>query len=207
MTESAVRGLMAVLLAGVALMAATPGFAQDNAAAAAPAVVEKAALVVIAPPKTDIARIIKASLQTAYYDAEPNTRAYTQAQKLYFFYGGRGFEPIWLSTDGSGATTFSPNATKVIALFKRAELEGLRPSDYLSTDLDPSAAGTDPAKLAALETDFSAAALRYAQDSYGGRINPTAVNVLLTIAPQRLAAADTQTKLAAADDPAKFLTG
>lgn len=195
---------MALLLAGVALSgAAHPALAE--AAADPQAVVEKAALVVIAPPRSDIARIIKAGLQKAYYAAKPDTRAYSQAQKLYFFYGARGFEPLWLTTGADGSATFSPNAEKIIAVFKHAQFEGLRPSDYLSPALDPAAAGTDPAKLAALETAFSAATLNYAQDSYGGRINPTDVNVLLTIAPKKLDAADTLTKLAASDDPAKFL--
>ena len=190
-------------MAGVVAGTAVPGLAQD--ATEAPAVVEKAALVVIAPPRSDIARIIKAGLQQAYYGAKPNTRAYSQAQKLYFFYGARGFEPLWLSTGADGAVTFSPNADKIIEVFKNAELEGLRPSDYLSDALDPGAAGTDPAKLAQLETDFSAATLNYAQDAYGGRINPLDVNKLLVIKPKRLDAADTLTKLAASDDPAKFL--
>ncbi|MBN9306056.1 MULTISPECIES: L,D-transpeptidase family protein [unclassified Devosia] len=198
------RALMALLLAGVTLSgAAHPALAE--AAADTQAVVEKAALVVIAPPRSDIARIIKAGLQKAYYAAKPDTRAYSQAQKLYFFYGARGFEPLWLTTGADGSATFSPNAEKIIAVFKHAQFEGLRPSDYLSPALDPAAAGTDPAKLAALETAFSAATLNYAQDSYGGRINPTDVNVLLTIAPKKLDAADTLTKLAASNDPAKFL--
>ena len=195
---------MALLLAGVTLSGAAPP-ALAEAAADTQAVVEKAALVVIAPPRSDIARIIKAGLQKAYYAAKPDTRAYSQAQKLYFFYGARGFEPLWLTTGADGSATFSPNAEKIIAVFKHAQFEGLRPSDYLSPALDPAAAGTDPAKLAALETAFSAATLNYAQDSYGGRINPTDVNVLLTIAPKKLDAADTLTKLAASNDPAKFL--
>ena len=195
---------MAILMAGVALAAgAVPGFAQD--AAEAPAVVEKAALVVIAPPRSDIARIIKAGLQKTYYTAKPDTRAYAQAQKLYFFYGARGFEPLWIAPSADGTVAFSPNAAKIIEIFKSAELEGLRPSDYLTADLDPAAAGTDPARLADLETAFSAAALRYAQDAYGGRINPTDVNKLLVIKPKRLDAADTLTKLAGSDDPAKML--
>jgi murein L,D-transpeptidase YcbB/YkuD len=195
---------MALLLAGVTLSgAALPALAE--ATNDAPAAVEKAALVVIAPPRSDIARIIKAGLQKAYYAANPDTRAYSQAQKLYFFYGARGFEPLWLTTGADGSATFSPNAEKIIAVFRNAELEGLRPSDYLSPALDPAAAGTDPAKLAALETAFSAATLNYAQDSYGGRINPRDVSALLTIAPKKLDAADTLTKLAASDDPAKFL--
>jgi murein L,D-transpeptidase YcbB/YkuD len=204
MTETAVRALMALLLAGVTLSgAALPALAE--ATNDAPAAVEKAALVVIAPPRSDIARIIKAGLQKAYYATNPDTRAYSQAQKLYFFYGARGFEPLWLTTGADGSATFSPNAEKIIAVFRNAELEGLRPSDYLSPALDPAAAGTDPAKLAALETAFSAATLNYAQDSYGGRINPRDVSALLTIAPKKLDAADTLTKLAASDDPAKFL--
>jgi murein L,D-transpeptidase YcbB/YkuD len=204
MTETAVRALMALLLAGVTLSgAALPALAE--ATNDAPAAVEKVALVVIAPPRSDIARIIKAGLQKAYYAANPDTRAYSQAQKLYFFYGARGFEPLWLTTGADGSATFSPNAEKIIAVFRNAELEGLRPSDYLSPALDPAAAGTDPAKLAALETAFSAATLNYAQDSYGGRINPRDVSALLTIAPKKLDAADTLTKLAASDDPAKFL--
>ncbi len=204
MTETAVRAFMALLLAGVTLSgAALPALAEATSDASA--AVEKAALVVIAPPRSDIARIIKAGLQKAYYAANPDTRAYSQAQKLYFFYGARGFEPLWLTTGADGSATFSPNAEKIIAVFRNAELEGLRPSDYLSPALDPAAAGTDPAKLAALETAFSAATLNYAQDSYGGRINPRDVSALLTIAPKKLDAADTLTKLAASDDPAKFL--
>src|SRR3954453_13071278 len=183
---------MAVLLASVALVgAAGPSFAQD-------AVVTKAALthVVIAPPQSDLARIIKAGLQKAYYSADKTTRAYEQAQKLYFFYGARGFEPLWLSTGADGKVIFSPNAEKIIDVFKGAEFEGLRPADYLSADFAPAAAGADPAKLAALETSFSAAAVKYAQDSYGGRIRPTDVAPLLVIAPKHIDAADTLTQLA-----------
>ena len=201
MTESALRFLVALLMSGVALMGASlPSLAQD-------AVVTKAALtrVVIAPPQTDLARIIKAGLQKSYYGADPTSRAYAQAQKLYYFYGARGFEPLWLSTDQTGKVVFSPNAEKIIGVFKNAELEGLRPADYLSVDLDPAAAGTDPAKLAALETSFSQAAVKYAQDTYGGRIRPTDVSPLLVIKAKRIDEADMLTQLAATDDPAKLL--
>ena len=139
------RALVAVLMMGVALAGVGPTFAQD--AGDAPAVVEKAALVVIAPAKSDVAKVIKSNLQAAYYGAKPGTRAYAQAQKLYYFYGSRGFEPIWLTTGADGKPAFSPNAGKIIDVFKGAELEGLRPSDYLSPDLDPSAAGSDPTPL------------------------------------------------------------
>jgi len=194
---------MAVLLAGAALTGAmAPGLAEEIVAAKTTAF----APVVIAPAESDLARIIKTGLQQTYYAAARDSRAYQQAQKLYFFYGARGFEPIWLSTGADGKVAFSANAQKIIEVFKNAELEGLRPSDYLSADLDPAAAGSDPAKLAALETNFSAAAVRYAQDTYGGRIRPTDVNPLLVIAPKRIDEADMLTRLAATDDPASLLT-
>lgn len=203
MTETALRVLMAMLLAGVALTGATiPTLAQE-------AVIEKAALtrIVIAPPRSDLARIIKTGLQKAYYDAEKGSREYVQAQKLYFFYGARGFEPLWLTPGVGSAITFSANAEKIIDVFKGSELEGFRPSDYLTADLDPAAAGTDPLKLAALETAFSQAAVRYAQDAYGGRIAPTAVSKLLTIEPKRIDEAEMLLKLAASDAPDQILLG
>ena len=199
------RVLLAVLMAGVCLAGApVAAFAQD---AVVDAVVTKAAItrIVIAPPRSDLARIIKAGLQDAYYTADKDSRAYQQAQKLYFFYGERGFEPLWLTTAADGKVTFSPNAEKIIAVFKNAALEGFRPTDYLTPDLDPAAAGTDPTRLAALETSFSTAAVKYAQDAYGGRITPTAVSPLLTITPKRINEADMLLKLAASYDPGQVL--
>ncbi len=201
MTETALRVLMALLLAGAAITGATfPTIAQD-------AVVTKAALtkVVIAPPRSDLARIIKAGLQKAYYDAEKGTRAYQQAQKLYFFYGARGFEPLWLTPGVGSAIAFSPDAEKILGVFERAQFEGFRPADYLTPDLDPAAAGSDPVKLAALETAFSQAAVRYAQDAYGGRIAPTAVSALVTLPPKRIDEADLLLKLASSDTPDQIL--
>lgn len=194
------RGLMALLLVGVCL-ASTPqaAFALDAVNAGA------ATHIIIAPPRSELARIIKQGLQTAYYGADKTTRAYQQAQKLYFFYGERGFEPLWLTKDADGKVSFSANAEKIIDVFKNAALEGFRPTDYLTADLDVAAAGTDPAKLAALETAFSTAAVKYAQDAYGGRIAPTAVSDLLTITPKRINEADMLLKLAASGSPDKIL--
>lgn len=194
------RILVAILMAGMALTgAAVPSLAQTGGS------VQKAALVVIAPARSDIAKLIKADLQKTYDRASAGSRAYDLAQKLYFFYGARGFEPLWLNPASDGTYTFSPNGQKVIDLFKNAEYEGLRPADYLVPALDPTAAGSDPAKLAALETGFSAAALRYAQDIYGGRITPTDVDPLLTIAPKSIDASDILVKLEQSEDPAKVL--
>jgi murein L,D-transpeptidase YcbB/YkuD len=203
MTETALRVLMALLLAGVALTGATlPSAAQD-------AVIQNASLtkIVIAPPRSDLARIIKVGLQKAYYEADKDSRDYAQAQKLYFFYGARGFEPLWLTPGVGSAVSFSSNAEKIVELFKNAAFEGFRPTDYLTPDLDPAAAGTDPLKLAALETAFSQAAVRYAQDLYGGRIVPTSVSRLMTLTPKRIDEADILLKLAGSDAPDQILLG
>ena len=192
---------MATLLAGIAL-AGSPLIVS-----AQEAVVEKAALtkIVIAPPRSDLARIIKAGLQKAYYEADKDSRAYQQAQKLYFFYGARGFEPLWLTPGVGSAIAFSPSAQKIMSVFEDAAFEGFRTTDYLTPDLDPAAAGTDPVKLAALETSFSQAAIRYAQDAHGGRITPSSVSRNFTLAPKRIDEAAMLLKLASSDEPDKVL--
>lgn len=66
-----------------------------------------------APPQTELARIIKKGLSDAYFGAEKGTRAYNEAQKLYFFYGGRHFEPLWLTQDAAGKVVFSESANRI----------------------------------------------------------------------------------------------
>ena len=199
--------LKALLLAGTVALASP--FAIFTQAASAQETVTVAGIettrIVIAPPKTELARIIKAGLSSAYAAAEKGTRTYQQTQKLYFFYGARHFEPLWLSKADDGSIAFSPNAEKIIQVFKDSELEGFRPSDYLTADLDVAAAGTDPMKLAALETAFSTAAIRYAQDAFGGRISPLDVNKTWTIAPKRINEAEMLVKLADSSEPDKLL--
>ncbi len=165
----------------------------------------EAVRVVIAPPKSELARIIKSGLAAAYQAAPRDTRAYADSQKLYFFYGARHFEPLWLVEGGDGKVAYAPAAAKIMDVFKAASAQGFRPSDYLTADLDLSTAGTDPAKLAAVETAFSAAALRYAQDAVGGRVNPLEVSKLITIKPRQINPTEMLVKLAQSDDPAALL--
>lgn len=194
--------LKALLLAGtVALASPFAAMAQETITVAG----IETTRIVIAPPKTELARIIKAGLSAAYASAQKGTRAYQQTQKLYFFYGARHFEPLWLTKAADGSIAFSPNAEKIIDVFKQSELEGFRPSDYLTADLEVTAARTDPAGLAALETAFSTAAIRYAQDAFGGRIAPTDVNIEWTITPKRIDEAEMLVELAASDEPDKIL--
>lgn len=191
------------LLAGLAfaLLGAAgsmPVFAQDVAGLAA-------GPVIIAPPQTPLARTIKDGLSTAYYGAAKGTAGQSEAQKLYFLYGARHFEPIWLSEAANGDVTFSPAAQQIIELFKTAGSEGLNPADYFTAALDVNAAKGDPLKMAALETAFSAATVRYATHIYTGRLDPRQVNPLLDVAPKQLDEAALLVELAQSPDPAKVL--
>ncbi len=188
--------LVAALLgAGSAL----PALAQDVAGLAA-------GPVIIAPPQTPLAQTIKSGLGAVYYSASRDSAAYNEAQKLYFFYGSRHFEPIWLDEAANGEVVFSEPARKILKLFENAASEGLRPSDYLTPDLDPAGAKGDPIKMAALETAFSGAALRYADHIYNGRIKPQSVSQNLDIAPKPLDTASLLVQLATSADPVAVLT-
>lgn len=192
----------AALLIGTALFApATLASAQEVVNVAG----VEATRVVIAPPRTALARLIRAGLSAAYHGTPKDSPGYEQAQRLYFFYGQRGFEPLWLSEGAGGAISFSESARKIFKVFEQAELEGFRPSDYLTPDLDIAAAGSDPEKLAALETAFSGAATRYAQHAYGGRLRPIDVDSVWTITPKRVDAASLLITLAESDSPDQIL--
>lgn len=158
--------------------------------------------IVIAPPQTDLARTIKDGLSAAYTSARAGTQAYTESQRLYFLYGERHFEPIWLTEGAGGKIAFSPAAEKIVELFRNAETEGLRPADYLTPDIDLARLGSDPASLARLETAFSQAAVRYANHIHNGRIRPQSVSENLDIKAKPIAEAALLERLAKSSDPA-----
>lgn len=161
--------------------------------------------VVIAPPDSPMAQIIKDKLNAAYYGANPSTKSYNDAQKLYYFYGARHFDPIWLKTATDGSVGFTPAAEKIIGVFKNAATEGFHPDDYLTPAIDITTAGTDPQKLAAIETAFSAATIHYAHDAYMGRIAPEAVSNDIDPETKSLDAADTLLGLAQSESPDQVL--
>jgi murein L,D-transpeptidase YcbB/YkuD len=194
------RSLFAFLVAGT-LLTALPAVAQETIRVGE----VDAVRVVIAPPQSELARIVKQGLLTNYRSANPDSRAYAEAQKLYFFYGSRHFEPIWLSDGADGKPAFSANALKIMDVFRASAAEGFRPSDYLTPELDLSTVADDPLKLAAVETAFSASALRYAQHIYGGRIRPADVSSLWTVTPKAINGTEMLMKLASAEDPAAVL--
>lgn len=159
----------------------------------------------VAPPQSPLASTIKSGLKASYRNSKPSSRAFKDAEQLYFFYGARGFEPLWLSQDVSGKIAFSKNAQKIIDVFKTAHLTGLKPSDYLTDDIDLDIIGNNPEKLARLETAFSAAAMRYAQDTFSGRIKPSAVSRNFDVKSRPLNEAKTLMDLASTQDPQEYL--
>jgi murein L,D-transpeptidase YcbB/YkuD len=187
---------LAALLASAASI--TPALSQDVAALAT-------SPIIIAPPQTPLGQTIKSALAAAYASEAKNSASYNEAQKLYYFYGSRHFEPIWLEQTAKGDLSFSAPAQKILKLFEAAESEGLRPSDYLTPDLDVAAAKGDPAKIAALETAFSRATMRYATHLYAGRLTPQSVSASFDIAPKKLDEAALLIDLAKSNNPVSVL--
>lgn len=193
------KGLVSVAALMLALGVMLPASAQQFASLETQAVV-------IAPPTSALARTIKAGLSASYYGAKVDTVAYSEAQRLYFLYGERHFEPVWLDEGADGKVTFSPAADKIIAVFKNAASVGLRPQDYLTPDIDLSRLKTtDPLAMAGLETAFSRATLRYANHLHNGRIDPRSISPLLDISPKPIDQAALLARLAGSDDPAAIL--
>ncbi len=193
------KGLVSVAALLVALGAVLPAAAQQVASL-------ETQTIVIAPPTSALARTIKAGLSASYYGAKVDTVAYNEAQRLYFLYGERHFEPVWLHEEADGKVTFSPAAEKIIAVFKDAATVGLRPKDYLTPDIDLSRLKTtDPLAMAGLETAFSRATLRYANHLHNGRIDPQSISPLLDISPKPIDQAALLARLAKSDDPAAIL--
>jgi L,D-transpeptidase YcbB len=161
--------------------------------------------ILVAPPRNALERTIRDGLRNAIAAAPNGSRARTDAEQLYYFYGARHFAPLWLVEDKTGTTTFTAAAQGVIDLFGRAHLEGLNPADYLTDALDIPAAMSDPRRLAALEGAFSASMLRYAQDAYSGRLDPRSVSSNIDAAIKRVDEKALLESLSASSDPASIL--
>lgn len=86
------------------------------------------------------------------------------------FYAARSHEPLWV--DGDGLTA---RGRALAARLDRAGEEGLRAADYAT----PRPAG-DPASLAEADVRLSVAAILYARDARGGRIDPRRLSSLIT---------------------------
>ena len=161
---------------------------------------QTATRIVIAPPETDLARTIKAGLKQDMKEAGGGSK-FDDALKLYYFYGARHFEPLWLDEQPDGTISWAPNAQKIIDAFGKAEYSGLNPADYLDPAFETAPSAGDPLALSHLETAFSDAALRFAENLHSGRLDPAKVSSDISDAPHRIDATATLMELAASDDP------
>ncbi len=192
---------------GVALVLFSPGLVSPGFALS-PEIVDinghTATRIVIAPPETDLARTIKTGLRATLESARGGA-AFDDALRLYYFYGARHFEPLWLDEKPDGSVAWSLNAGKIMEAFYKADYSGLDPDDYLDPVFQTVPKPGDPGALAALETRFSDAALKFAGDLHSGRIAPARVSSSITITPPKLDDTETLMQLAATDDPAAVL--
>ena len=93
-----------------------------------------------------------------------------EREGLIRFYAERGHKPLWV--DAKGAT--APGEALLARLARAAE-DGLRPADYATP-----AIGGDGAALAEADIRLSVAAVLYARDARGARIEPRRLSALIT---------------------------
>lgn len=152
--------------------------------------------IVIAPARTDIARAIKAKLNRERQDEVPDAPA------RYYFYGARGFEPLWIERFGGGEYAPSLKASDVRETLADAASWGLDPAGYAIT-ADSRASG--PESAAELELAVTSAVGRYAQDTFGGRVAPRSVSENLDMDRPRIDIRDLLERLAGTDSPGDAL--
>ena len=87
------------------------------------------------------------------------------------FYAQRNHAPLFVGADG-----LNVSGRAVVARLLRADEDGLEPSTYAVAGLD---ADAGPAALAALELNLSVAAVMYARDARGGRIDARRLSSLI----------------------------
>lgn len=160
----------------------------------------QATRIMIAPPRNALEKTIRDGLRDAMAEA-PTGRPAEDASQLYYFYGARHFEPLWLTRTDDGIA-FSGAAEQILNVFEESYLEGLDPADYM---IDMAALDAAPGDFAALEAEFSASILRYANDAHSGRLDPVSVSGYVDVAPKSVNEAELFSAITAAADPAAVL--
>jgi murein L,D-transpeptidase YcbB/YkuD len=121
--------------------------------------------IVIAPAISETARALKASIVASRAAENP------AAEQLYYFYGGRGFEPLWI-TEADDSWLVSTRSESLRDTFVGAADLGLDPADYVLPE--PRISSAEDA--VAYELAVTSTALRFGSDNYGGRLEPRKVS-------------------------------
>jgi len=114
---------------------------------------------------------------------------------LRAFYTDRGHTPLWL--DGAALST---RATAVLGLIERADEHGMEPRRSLM--LRTAVRTGEPALR---DVALSVAAVQYARDARGGRLNPREISKLITATPSLPEARSVIEGLVSGTDPARAL--
>ncbi len=125
--------------------------------------------------------------------------------ELTDFYDSRDYEPVWI--DGG---ELSPAAKEILIVLEGADLQGLRPGDYIGGSIAKGPRATEGAglpieKLARIDLATSASAMRYIKDLHEGRFSPRHLKLGLEIEHGRLQLANELRRLEVSSDPAELL--
>jgi L,D-transpeptidase YcbB len=115
-----------------------------------------------------------------------------QDEAVKAFYEARAYQPLWLEESG-----YSSQAKSIKTVLENANAHGLKPSSYKVTE---------PA-INRVEAEISVtyAAIRYARDARGARLNPRKISRLITAEPTIPQTQDILIALSTASDTGKIL--
>lgn len=175
-----------------------------------PPVYQPDALVPLRSTKLDAERP-ETALHGAVFDTltqgtQPVIRVHpSHRQAILDFYAARDFKPIWTSPDG-----VNMRAERMLAVFKQADTEGLRPNDYLpealgsfESDLRPEL--TELGDIARLDIELTAAAVKYSHHATAGRIVPERLSKFVDAHPEPIDPATVLDALKRTVRPDKYL--
>ncbi len=124
---------------------------------------------------------------------------------LLAHYRAQNFRPMW-QKDGA----LQERATAVLKVLSDADAEGLDAASYLPASLSGFTAPLpkgDPAALARLDLELTAAALRYARDASGGQFDPRKLSLYHDVTPPWVPAGQAIKVLAFSPFAADYLAG
>ena len=121
-----------------------------------------------------------------------------QRDDIVAFYRERDFAPLWVSDSGQ-----SPRAADLLDELAVADTHGLQPEDYVPSELG--GPGRDRERLAQVELQMTAAALRYAMHASGGRIVPDRLSAYHDLTPPTVDGREALARLADEASPGAYL--
>jgi murein L,D-transpeptidase YcbB/YkuD len=145
-----------------------------------------------------LAALLAARLSDAQFQLSPKLSR-KDREAIAAFYAVGAFKPLWVDSEG-----WSAAGRSIIATLKAAEAEGLAPGDYPTPALDAKA-GDAATALAEADLKLSAAAVLYARDARGARVDPGRLSRLITPTLELPSGDGVLTALASAKDPGAAL--